>query len=348
MSRPATAGELAAVTGAELRGEANEAVTGAATLAAAGEGDLAFVAQPAYREALSQTRATAVIAPPSLADHGPGTVLVHDNPYWAWARALQRLYPEEAEQTGIHHTAVVGEGARISPEARLDAHVVVGAGARIADGVWLEAGTVVGEDADIGRDCRIGPNATLYASSRLGERVRVHAGAVLGSDGFGYAADSQGRHAKIPQLGWLEVGDDVEIGANAAIDRGALEATVIGTGTKIDNQVHIAHNCRLGEHCVVAGQSGFAGSAELGDRCILGAQVGIAGHLRVAPGTMLAARAGVIGDIDTPGTYAGFPHQPHGEWRRMQASLRQLPDMRRRLSRLERGSHGSPTEEGES
>jgi UDP-3-O-[3-hydroxymyristoyl] glucosamine N-acyltransferase len=141
---------------------------------------------------------------------------------------------------------------------------------------------------------------------------------------------------------------DVEIGANTAIDRGALEATVIGAGTKIDNQVHIAHNCQLGEHCAVAGQTGFAGSAELGDHCILGAQVGVSGHLHVAAGTTLAARAGVIGDIDTPGTYAGFPHQPHGEWRRMQASLRHIPELRRRLRRLERGGEESEDDEGES
>lgn len=348
MSGHWTAEELARTIGAELRGEGGVALTGAAPLERAAAGELAFIYQPAYREALAATGAGAVIAPPALADEAPGTVLVHDNPYWAWARALQCLFPEARGEVGIHHTAVIGAEAGVSPQARLDARVVVGAGARIADGAWLEAGAVVGEGVVVGRDCRIGPNATLYAGTRLGERVRVHAGAVLGSDGFGYAPDSRGQHTKIPQIGWLEVGDDVEIGANTAIDRGALEATVIGAGTKIDNQVHIAHNCQLGEHCVVAGQTGFAGSAELGDHCVLGAQVGVSGHLHVAAGTTLAARAGVIGDIDTPGIYAGFPHQPHAEWRRMQASLRHIPDLRRRLRRLEQGGDGSKEEEGES
>lgn len=341
--------DLAEALGAELRGDGQVGVCAAAPLDEAGAAHLAFIYQKAYRQALAVTGAAVVIAPPALADEAPSAaVLVHDNPYLAWAWALQCLYPEPRGEGGIHHSATLGAGADVDPETRLDAGVVVGARARIAAGVWLEPGTVVGEAAEIGRDCRLGPNVTVYAHTRLGERVRVHAGAVLGSDGFGYAPDAQGRHHKIPQIGRLEVGDDVEIGANTAIDRGALGATLIGAGTKIDNQVHIAHNCRLGEHCVVAGQTGFAGSAEVGEHCVLGAQVGVSGHLRVAAGTTLAARAGVIGDIDTPGTYAGFPHQPHGEWRRMQASLRHIPDLRRRLRRLERGAEASEPNEGES
>ena len=330
-----TAGELAELIGAELRGDAKLEITGAAPLQRAGQGDLAFLANPKYRGQLSETGAGAVILDREAAGDREGTVLVADNPYAAWARALEALFPEGEAEPGIHHTAIVGEGVEIHPDSRIDAHVVIGAGTRIGARAWIEGGTIIGEACTVGEDCRIGPNATLYADTVLGDRVRIHAGAVLGADGFGFAQEGEG-YRKVPQVGRVVIEDDVAIGANTAVDRAAIEETRIGRGTQIDNLVQIGHNCRIGRYCVLSGQVGISGSTEVGDYCTMGGQVGIAGHISIPGGTVLSAKAGVIGEIREPGLYSGFPHRPHTEWQREQASLRQVRDLRSRLRALER------------
>ncbi|MFP4559823.1 MAG: UDP-3-O-(3-hydroxymyristoyl)glucosamine N-acyltransferase [Thiohalorhabdus sp.] len=344
--QPMQARELAAALGLEVRGEGDRWIAGAAPLEEAGAEDLSFLANPRYRQQLGRTGAGAVILDPQAAEGFPGTALVADNPYAAWARALELLFPEPRPEPGIHHTAVLGEGAEVAEDARLEARVVVGAGARIESGAWIEAGTVVGDHCVVGAGSRLGPNATLYAGTELGRRVRLHAGVVLGADGFGLAPEGRA-YRKIPQVGRVVIEDDVEIGANTCIDRAALEETRVGRGTKIDNLVQIGHNCRIGAHCVISGLAGLAGSAELGEHCTVAAQAGIAGHLHVAPETTIGAKAGVISSIDKPGVYAGFPHQPHNDWRREQASLRQLSSLRERLRALERADKRNP-EEGDS
>ena len=330
-----TTGKLAAAIGAELQGEPDVVVTGVASLEVAGAGDLTFFANKRYRPQLEATSAGAVILPAEAAALCPVPALITDNPYAAWAKALEALFPEPALEPGVHHSAVIGAGAEIHPEARIEANVVIGAGTRVGAGAWVEPGAVVGADCAIGAGSRIGPNATLYDRTEIGARAHVHASAVLGGRGFGLAPTEDG-YREIPQVGRVVVEDDVEIGACTAIDRGALEETRIGRGTKIDNLVQIAHNCRFGEHCAISGQAGFAGSTELGDHCTVAAQAGVAGHLKIASGTTIGAKAGVISEIQEPGVYAGFPHQPHAEWRRDMAALRHLRELRRRLERLER------------
>jgi len=330
-----TTGELAAALGAELQGDPDAAVTGAASLETAGPGELTFFANKRYRPQLEAATAGAVILPAEAADLCPVPALIADNPYAAWAQALERLFPEPALEPGVHHSAVIGADAEIDPDARIDANAVIGARTRVAAGAWVEPGAVVGADCVVGAGSRIGPNATLYDFTEVGARARVHAAAVLGARGFGLAPEGDG-YREIPQVGRVVVEDDVEIGAGTTVDRAALEETRIGRGTKIDNLVQIGHNCRIGAHCVLSGQAGISGSTEVGDHCTLAGQAGVAGHLRIPAGTTIGAKAGVISEIREPGVYAGFPHQPHAEWRRDMAALRHLRELRKRLEALER------------
>jgi UDP-3-O-[3-hydroxymyristoyl] glucosamine N-acyltransferase len=334
---PANAGELAAAVGAELHGDAATEVTGAASLEAAGPGDLTFFANKRLRAQLEATGAAAVLLPAEAAELCPVPALVTANPYAAWARALEVLFPEPELEPGVHHSAVIGPDAEVDPGARIDAQAVVGARSRIEAGAWIEAGTVVGDDCRVGAGARLGPNATLYDGTEVGARVRVHAAAVLGARGFGLAPEGEG-YREIPQVGRVVVEDDAEIGAGSTIDRAALDETRIGRGTKIDNLVQIGHNCRIGAHCVLSGQAGISGSTEVGDGCTLAGQAGVAGHLRIPPGTTLTAKAGVISEIREAGVYSGFPHQPHSEWRRDVAALRHVRELRRRLEALERAA----------
>jgi UDP-3-O-[3-hydroxymyristoyl] glucosamine N-acyltransferase len=329
------AGELARRIGAEVVGDPEVVLRGAASLTGAGPEDLAFFAHKQYRDQLAGTEAAAVILPREALEGYSGTALVAANPYAAWAQALDLLFPPPQPKGGVHYTAILGEGVEVAPDARIDAHAVIEEGCRIGPRAWIEAGSVLGENCVVGADSRIGPNATVYADSELGERVRLHAGTVIGADGFGLAPDGEG-YRKIPQVGRVVLEDDVEIGANSAVDRAALEETRIGRGTKIDDLVMIGHNCHIGKHCILSGLAGVAGSADVGDHCTIAAQAGVAGHLHVVGGTTIGAKAGVISDIDEPGVYAGFPHQPHSAWRREQAALRQVRSLRERLRALER------------
>lgn len=331
---PATAQELAAAIGAELVGAQDAWITGAAPLDAAGEGELAYLADRRYRSRLKATEASAVVLDPEALADCPCTALVTNSPETAWARALDRLFPARELVPGVHHTAVLGSDARVDPEAQVDAHAVIGAQTRIEERAWIGPGTVVGPGCRIGPDCWIGPNATLHEETEMGARCRIEAGAVLGGRGFGLAPE-EGHHREIPQVGRVVLEEDVEIGAGSTVDRGALEETRIGRGTKIDNLVQIGHNCRIGPDCIISGQAGLSGSVELGEGCVLAGQSGVAGHIRIAPGTTVTAKAGVTAEIGEAGIYSGFPHQPHSEWRREVAALRQIRHLRARLEALE-------------
>jgi UDP-3-O-[3-hydroxymyristoyl] glucosamine N-acyltransferase len=255
------------------------------------------------------------------------------NPHDAMLSLLATLYPAAREAPGVHPTAVIGRGAQLGPDVSVGPYVVIGAGARIGARTSLASHVVVGPGVQVGEDCRLHPGVTLYAGTTLHERVRVHAGARLGSDGFGYVFRG-GVHDKIPHVGRCVVEADVEIGANTTIDRGSIDDTVIGAGTKIDNLVQIAHNVRIGRLCLVVAQAGIAGSTRLEDGVVIGGQVGLAGHITIGKGARIAAQGGVFGDIPSGETWSGYPARPHKEALRAQATLFKLSKILRPLERL--------------
>lgn len=330
-----TAADLADAAGADLRGDGERILRGAAPLESAADDELTFLANPAYRGQVAGSRAGGIVVPPEAASEVLGTALVASHPYAAWARALAQLFPEAEAEPGIHHTAIVEPDAVVSPRARVDAHAVIRAHAEVADGAWIEAGVVIGPDSRVGENTRIGPNTTLGPRTWLGSDIRIHAGVHLGAAGFGLAPEGEG-YRPVPQVGRVVVEEGVTIGAGTAVDRAALEETRIGAGTHIDNLVQIGHNCRIGPNCVISGQAGISGSTQVGAGCVIAGQVGVTGHTRIPDGTTLTAKAGVISRIDEPGVYSGFPHRPHAQWQREQAGLRHVGQLRQRVRALEK------------
>ena len=287
--------ELAEFTAARLVGDGNLEVVKVASIAQAQPGDVVFVQDEKDLSSALASRASAVIAG-DFADSASGKpLLIAENPRLAFCRAGALLHPPKTHPAGVHPTAVVHPSAAICATAVIDAHAVIDANAVIGERAHIGAGCSIGEGVVIGDDCDLFPCVVIYSGTTLGRRVVVHAGAVLGSDGFGYVRDEKyGRYHKFPQIGELVIGDYVEIGANCAVDRGALERTVIGAGTKLDNLVHIGHNDRIGSNVVIAAQTGISGSSEIGDDCVLGGQVGIGDHARIEQGTLLGGQAGVL------------------------------------------------------
>lgn len=332
-------GDLAARVGGTVEGDPDATVTGIAPVEDAGPGDLTFVTSRSWERALSGIRPTAVLAPDGLlADGAPGEALIRvSDPQVALGRLIPLFYPGangDGAAAGVHPTAVLGEGVRLGEGVAVGAYSVLESGCEIGDGTTLGPHVHVGPGAVIGRECTIDGSATILGSVRMGDRVRIHAGVRLGTDGYGYAQE-EGRPVKIPQVGRCVIGDDVEIGANSTVDRGALGDTVIGAGTKLDNLVHVGHNVRIGENCMIVAQVGVAGSTDIGDRVQLAGQAGIAGHLSIGDGARIAAQAGVIGDVPAGATYSGYPARPHAEAMRASAALFRLPDLVRRMRRLE-------------
>jgi UDP-3-O-[3-hydroxymyristoyl] glucosamine N-acyltransferase len=290
-----TAKAIAEAVGARLVGDGSAAISGVASMQSASATDLIFVEDQARLEEALESRAGAVLAGEfaSRARTGKALLLVK-NPRLAFARGAALIGATGHHTAGIHATAVVSPSAKIGEQVAIEAHAVVGERVVIGKGTRIGAGACIGEGVVVGADCRIFPNVTIYPGTRLGERVIVHAGAVLGSDGFGFVPDpATGRYEKFPQVGTLVIGDDVEIGANTTIDRGALDATVIGSGTKLDNLVHVGHNVQIGKNVVVAAQTGFSGSSVAENGVIVGGQVGIADHVRIEEGAILGAQCGV-------------------------------------------------------
>ena len=338
-----TLGDIAGHIGATLSGgDANEVVTGLATLQDATPGQLSFLANPGYRRFLASTRASAVILNAGQADSCPVAALVCEQPYQAYAR-VSRLFawqPREPWPESIHPTATVHPAAEIGPGCRIGPHCVIESGVRLGAGSTVGAGTFIGEDTWIGEQARIYPRVVIYHQCRIGHRVILHAGAVIGADGFGHAPSAEG-YLKIEQLGGVLIGDDVEVGANTTIDRGALGDTVIAEGVKLDNQIQIAHNVRVGAHTVIAGCAGISGSSEIGSRCMIGGGVGIAGHLHIGDQVHLTGMTLVTRDLREPGVYSsGTAAEPNSSWRRNVARFRQLDRLVKRLLELERNVQG--------
>lgn len=287
--------EIAKLVQGHVLGDGNVEVTGIASMQSAMAGDLVFVEDEKKLGAALESKAGAVIAGEFAAGKASAkSLLVCAQPRLAFARAAQLVSAGAAHVEGIHPSAIVHSSARLGKNVSVGERVVIGENVEVGDGARIGAGCVIGPRVKIGSDCRLYPNVTVYDGARLGERVIVHAGAVLGSDGFGYVRDGQtGRYEKFPQVGRLEIGDDVEIGANATVDRGALDVTRIGRGTKIDNLVHVGHNVQIGEDVVIAAQTGLSGSAVVEKNVVIGGQVGIADHVRIEEGAILGAQSGI-------------------------------------------------------
>ena len=292
---PHTLQQLAEATAARLIGDGKTQVNKVASIEQAEPGDLVFVQdQKDLAEALA-SRATAVIAGEFANTPSTKPLLISSHPRLAFCAAGALLHPPKVYPAGVHPTAVVHPSAQIAASAAIDAHAVIEANAVIGERAHIGASCSIGEGVIVGEDCDLYPCVVIYQGTTLGRRVIVHAGAVLGSDGFGFVRDEKyGRYQKFPQVGELIIGDYVEIGANCTIDRGALDKTVIGAGTKLDNLVHIGHNDIIGANVVIAAQTGVSGSSEIGDNCVIGGQVGIGDHAKIEPGTMLGGQAGVL------------------------------------------------------
>jgi len=331
-----TVGEIAALTSAELRDgdPADRRIGNIAPLDSAGPSDISFLENAKYLDAFANTRAGAcLIAPRFVASAPRGPALLETpHPYPAFVAVARKLFPELLRPSSLFVTKGRAASAQVHPAARLEAGVtvdplaVVGPRAEIGAGTLIGARTVIGPDVCIGRDCAIGPDATIM-HALIGDHVIIHPGVRIGQDGFGYLPSSQG-HQKIPQTRRVIIQDDVEIGANTTIDRGATRDTVIGEGTKIDNLVQIGHNCSIGRHCLIVSQVGISGSVTIGDFAVLTGQVGISDHLTIGAGAILGGRAGVMSNVPAGARWAGTPAEPAIDWKRGVALLRRL--MRRR------------------
>jgi UDP-3-O-[3-hydroxymyristoyl] glucosamine N-acyltransferase len=330
-----TAEAIARLVGGTVRGEGTARVRGVAPLDRATSDDLSFLALPRYTALFEHTRAGVVLVAPELADapSAVGSRVVVAQPLEAMLRVLPELYPAPPRATGVHPTAIIGRGARLGRNVAVGAYTVIGDGAQLGDDAVIGAHVSVGAGVTVDADCWVADGVTLYPGAMLGRRVRVHAGARLASDGFGYVF-AEGEHRKIPHVGRCVLGDDVEIGANSTIDRGSVDDTVIGAGTKIDNLVHVAHNVRIGRLCLIMAQVGIAGSVHIGDGCVLAGQVGVSGHHTIGDGARLAAQAGVFGDIPAGETWSGYPARPHNEALRAHAALFRLSGLIRRIEKM--------------
>jgi UDP-3-O-[3-hydroxymyristoyl] glucosamine N-acyltransferase len=334
----ASAGRLMAT----IDGAADTRITGVAALAAAGPRDLAFFANPRYRKDLMQTSAAAVVLSAAHARElaaaavGHPALVVVDQPYAWFALAAQTLYPEPSSASGAALGATVSPLARVDASAAVEAGAVIGARASIGPGARVGAGCIVGEDVVLGARTRLHPRVVILDRCRVGARCIIHSGAVIGADGFGFAP-LDGRWIKIPQVGAVVIGDDVEIGANTTVDRGTMGDTVIEDGVKLDNQIQVAHNCTIGAHTVIAGCVGIAGSARIGRGCQIGGAAMIAGHISIADGCAIGPGTLVASSISEPGHYTGFfPMMKNRDWQRAAALIRQLDELRERLRKLER------------
>ena len=335
-----TLGKLAERSGAGLHGDAALPIEGVCTLQEGRPGCIGFLANPHYRKYLAGTRAAAVILSEEDLPACPVPALVSRNPYATYAKVATLLSPPDATVPGVHPSAVVAADARIDPKASIGPLCVVESGAEIGPGCVIGPGCMIGRGARIGADTRLVASVTLCHGVQLGARCLIHPGAVIGSDGFGIANEG-GRWLKVPQLGSVRIGDDVEIGANTSIDRGALDDTVIADGVKLDNQIQVAHNVQIGEHTAIAGCVGISGSARIGAHCMLAGGVGVVGHLEIADGTVVTGMSMVTKSITERGVYSsGLAAMPGEQWNKIVARLRRLDDMARRLQQLERKLEG--------
>ncbi|GFM65952.1 MULTISPECIES: UDP-3-O-(3-hydroxymyristoyl)glucosamine N-acyltransferase [Pseudomonas syringae group] len=329
-------GQLAEYLGATLRGDQDKNITGLATLQEAGPDQLSFLANPQYRKFLVDARAAAVLLKPADAEGYAGDALLVPDPYLAYARISHLFDPKPKAAAGVHATALIAEDAQVDPAASIGAYAVIESGARIGANVTVGAHCFIGARCEIGEGGWLAPRVTLYHDVRIGKRVVIQSGAVLGGEGFGFA-NEKGVWQKIAQIGGVSIGDDVEIGVNTAIDRGALADTRIGNGVKLDNQIQIAHNVQIGDHTAMAACVGISGSTKIGKHCMLAGGVGLVGHIDICDGVFITGMTMVTHSITEPGSYSsGTAMQPAGEWRKSAARIRKLDDMARRLQKLEK------------
>lgn len=328
--------QIAERFGGDVDGDPSVQVRQVATLEAATPDAIAFLANERYLPQLKTTRAAAVIVGESARAATRLPRIVCANPYAYFARVSRLFNPERQPRPGTHVTAVVDESAVIAGDVEIGPCVVIGSSARIGPGCVIGAGCYVGDGVTVGGGSRLHPNVTVYHDCVIGERVTLHSGVVIGADGFGIAMD-EGRWLKVPQIGRAVIGNDVEIGANTTVDRGALDDTVIEEGVKLDNQIQIAHNVRIGAHTAIAGCVGIAGSTRIGRHCIIGGAAGIAGHLVIVDRVEISAFTLIAKSIDKPGTYTGvYAFEPHARWRRNAVHLRHLADLADRVRALEK------------
>jgi UDP-3-O-[3-hydroxymyristoyl] glucosamine N-acyltransferase len=326
--------ELAEYLDGRVIGDETARVRGLASLDDAEEGEITFLANPKYAPKVASTRATAVVLPPGADGHGKNVIEVK-NPYLAFAMLLTHFHVGPFQAKGVMAGAFVGKDVVMGGEVSLYPGVHVADGVKLGNRVTLFPGVALYEGVELGDDVTLHANVAVRERCRIGNRVTIHAGTVIGSDGFGYAPDGAGWY-KIPQVGIVVIEDDVEIGANAAIDRAALDVTLIRRGTKIDNLVQIAHNCIIGENCMIMSQVGISGSTRLGEHVTLTGQVGVAGHLEIGANTMVGAKSGIPGNLPANGMYSGIPAIPHREWLRAMGTVPKLPDMRKTVNALEK------------
>jgi UDP-3-O-[3-hydroxymyristoyl] glucosamine N-acyltransferase len=330
-----TADAIATLVSGTLQGAGDVRVHSVAPLDRAGPDDVSFYAHRRYAEQFARSRAGVVLVAPELAEErgAPSCRVVVPAPHEALLRVLPELYAAPRAEPGIHATAVLGRGVRLGEGVSIGPYAVLDAGAALETAVVIGPHCHVGRGVEVGAQSELRHAVTLYPGARIGRRVRLHAGVRIASDGFGYVF-RDGTHAKIPHVGRAIIEDDVEIGANSTIDRGSIDDTVIGAGTRIDNLVHVAHNVRIGRLCLIMAQVGIAGSVRIEDGCVLAGQVGISGHHSIGAGARLAAQAGVFGDVPAGETWSGYPARPHQEALRAQAATFKLPALIRRLEQL--------------
>ncbi|MBL0172363.1 MAG: UDP-3-O-(3-hydroxymyristoyl)glucosamine N-acyltransferase [Gemmatimonadaceae bacterium] len=333
--RPITAAAVAAQIGGRLIGDPNVVVYGVAPLDRAESGDLSFLAHARYASWFEHTRAGIVLISPALADLPgvPGARIVVEKPTDAMVSLLARFHRGEPRLAGIHPTAVVAASARVADGVTIDAHAVVQDGAVIGANSWIGATAVIGAGCTLGRDVRVHPGAVLYPYVDVGDRVVLHAGSRVGREGFGFIPGATGP-VRIPHVGRCVLEADVEIGANSCVDRGSVDDTIIGAGTKIDNLVQVAHNVRIGRMCFLASQVGLSGSTRIEDGVQIGGQVGTRGHQTIGTGATIAARSGVFGDVPAGELWSGYPARPHKEQMRSLAALARLAKIMRPLEKL--------------
>lgn len=335
-TREISVAELASHVGGRVLGDGKVSIRGIASLESAGAGEIAFIEDSKLLDPLRSSSASCLIVPEGAQVQAPCVIEVK-HPKLAFALIAELLHPRKQRAGAVHPTAIVAASAKLDENVFVGAYVEIGERAFIGAGTQIHSGAVIGDDVRIGRDSVIHPNVVLYDGITLGDRVILHAGVVIGADGFGYVPDEQNVRHKFPQIGTVLIEDDVEIGACTCIDRGALGRTRIGRATKIDNLVQIAHNVEIGERVVIAAQTGISGSTVIEDDAIIGGQVGMGDHARVESGAIIGSKAGILpGKIVRAGVWWGIPVQPLHEYKRLNAHMNRLPQMREELKELRR------------
>lgn len=332
---PISLGELAISVGCELVGDPNTLVSDVASLTSATPESLSFLSSSSYNSQLSSTKAAAVVLRLADAATCPVAAFISENPYATYARMAALVCPEPGFEPGVHVTATISESAKIADSACIAASAVIGDRSTVGANTYIGPGTVVGTDCVIGDNCRLVANVTIVKNTSIGARGVIHPGVVIGADGFGNAMTSEG-WVKVPQVGGVRIGDDVEIGANTTIDCGAIGDTVLDNGVRIDNLCMIAHNVRVGEHTAMAGMTGIAGSTTIGKRCMFAGKTGTVGHINICDDVVVAAQTFLSKDVTEPGTYAAsFPADKARSWAKQLARFRRLGNLIERVKRLE-------------